>query len=160
MKKGVPKKYLQKAVQADWNETLFHPIPESRSSWTATPKSKISRTRNNYLSKKQEQLLISESISEPLSWNGLFSSSRYSISDSKWQFIFDLLHLWKHMAGDLTRPGQRPGELVFTEYIYTYCLSPVAAAPWQLISTAVISTAISTAPSQPPHEEPASHCGE
>ena len=29
-------------------------------------------TRNNYLSKKQEQLLISESISEPFSRNGLF----------------------------------------------------------------------------------------
>lgn len=29
-------------------------------------------TRNNYMSKKQQQLLISESISEPLSENGLF----------------------------------------------------------------------------------------
>ena len=63
----------------------------SRGPWTATPKSKISRTRNNYLSKKQEHLLISETMS----WNGLFSSSRYSTSDLNWQFIFDLLQQFK-----------------------------------------------------------------
>ena len=103
------KKGLQQNVEKKCPDRLKRdPIPESQGSWTATPRSKISRTRNNYLSKKQEQLLISESISEPLSWNGLFSSSRYSFSDSKWQFIFDLLHLWKDMAGDLTRPGQGP----------------------------------------------------
>ena len=101
-----------------------HPIPMSQGPWTASPKSKISRTRNNYLSKKQEHLLIRGSISETLSWNGLFSSSRYSTSDLNWQFIFDLLHLWDHLAGDLTHPGQRPGELYKTTNAHFVDLLP------------------------------------
>ena len=48
------------------------PIPMSGGSRTAPPMSLIVRTRNNNLSKKQQQLLISGSISESLSWNRSF----------------------------------------------------------------------------------------
>ena len=50
------------------------PMTMARGSLTAPLACAVFWTRNSCLSKKQEQLLISESISEPLSWNGLFLS--------------------------------------------------------------------------------------
>ena len=58
-------------------------IDKPRGSWTATPISKISRTRSNNLSKKQEQLLR-----------------------------FRLQLQFNSLSDDLTRPGQRPGEFL------------------------------------------------
>ena len=70
-KKG-SKKLFKKRVPPHWQTTpysnagrLLEKQPRVRAFWT----------RNNCLGKKQQQLLISESISEPLSWNGLFLES-------------------------------------------------------------------------------------
>ena len=49
-----------------------HPMTTAQGSRTAPPRSLIVRTRSSNLSKKQQQLLISGSISESLSWNRSF----------------------------------------------------------------------------------------
>ena len=56
----------------------------ARGSLTAPLACAVFWTRNKCLSKKQEQVLISESISEPLSWNGLFFESMSGKSLTFW----------------------------------------------------------------------------
>ena len=67
------KKGSKKWFKKRWPPWLKQdPMTMARGSLTAPLACAVFWTRNNYLSKKQEQLLISESISEPFSWNGCF----------------------------------------------------------------------------------------
>ena len=72
VKKGRQKMDQKKGARPYANKGLERTMTMARGSLTAPLACALFWTRNNYLSKKQEQLLISESISEPFSWNGLF----------------------------------------------------------------------------------------
>ena len=97
------------------------PMTMARGSLTAPLACALFWTRNNYLSKKQEQLLISESISEPFSWNGLFFDFMSEEMFIFWwnlkqkrQVIADVFSYGSFpKACDLTRSGPRPGEFCF-----------------------------------------------
>ena len=72
VKKGLQKMDQKKGARPYAHKGLERTMTMARGSLTAPLACALFWTRNNYLSKKQEQLLISESISEPFSWNGLF----------------------------------------------------------------------------------------
>ena len=82
------------------------PMTMARGSLTAPLACALFWTRNNYLSKKQEQLLISESISEPFSWNGLFFDF---MSEEMFMFWWNLKQKRQVIANvfALTVPFQR-----------------------------------------------------
>ena len=87
VKKGAPKKYLKKVVQADSNTSLFQcpgapgQLPQSQRLFEQET---TIWARNSYLSKKQEQLLISSPFLSY--WLDLFDCC-YSFL-----FDFDLIH--------------------------------------------------------------------
>ena len=72
VKKGLQKMDQKKGARPYANKGLEGTMTMARGSLTAPLACALFWTRNNYLSKKHELVLISESISEPLSWNGYF----------------------------------------------------------------------------------------
>ena len=116
--KGLQKMDQKKGARPYAKSLLWPSMTMARGSLTAPLACALFWTRNNYLSKKQEQLLISESISEPFSWNGLFfdfMSEEFFIFwwnlKQKRQVIADVFSYGSFpKACDLTRSGPRPGE--------------------------------------------------
>ena len=115
VQKGVPKNASKKGTPPDSNETLFTsreaPGDDASRAHFQQQKQQLGQQQQQ-LQQQLQKLLLLFSFCSKLLLEFSYLSKRLFDFGLKTERMFDLLHLLEHKAGDLTRPGQRPGELV------------------------------------------------
>ena len=112
--KGVPKNDSKKGTPQDSNATLSTspeaPGDDASRAHFQQQKQQLGQQQQQLQQQLQKLLLVFSFCSKLLLEFSYLSKCLFDIG-LKFEIVFDLLHLLEHKAHDLTRPGQRPGEL-------------------------------------------------